>query len=122
MVCVAASAQRPSPSRGGRYVCLLFLYQEAGGVYGINGGTASHEAALIAGKLDDVTNSSVDNSLKDLHAERKQANRTVIGAVCRTPFFFQIGIVALWRQYSGTFFSASLIEELRQSLSIVPKL
>ncbi|VDP15136.1 unnamed protein product [Heligmosomoides polygyrus] len=55
---------------------LLFLmmlpYQEAGGVYGINGATASHEAALIAGKLDDVTNSSIDNSLKDLHAVRKK--------------------------------------------------
>ncbi|VDO99712.1 unnamed protein product [Heligmosomoides polygyrus] len=46
----------------------MLLYQEAGGVYGINGATASHEAALIAGTLDDVTNSSIDNSLKDLHA------------------------------------------------------
>ncbi|VDP22490.1 unnamed protein product [Heligmosomoides polygyrus] len=62
----------------------MLLYQEAGSVNGINGATASHEAALIAGKLDDVTNSSVDNSLKDLHAVRKQANRTVIGTVCRT--------------------------------------
>ncbi|VDO22134.1 unnamed protein product [Heligmosomoides polygyrus] len=49
---------------------------EAGGVYGSTGATASQEAALIAGKLDDVSNSSIDNSLKDLHAVRKQANRT----------------------------------------------
>ncbi|VDP58131.1 unnamed protein product, partial [Heligmosomoides polygyrus] len=72
---------------------LLFLpmlpYQEAGGMYGINGATASHEAALIAGKLDDVTNSSVDNSLKDLHAVRKQANRRIIGAVSRTTIFIR---------------------------------
>ncbi|VDP50779.1 unnamed protein product [Heligmosomoides polygyrus] len=37
--------------------CLLFLamllYQEASGVYGINGATTSHEAALIAGQLDE---------------------------------------------------------------------
>ncbi|VDP46809.1 unnamed protein product [Heligmosomoides polygyrus] len=62
--------------------CLLFLamllYQKAGGMYGINGATASYEAALIAGKLDDVTNSTINNSLKNLHAVREQANRTVI--------------------------------------------
>ncbi|VDO85203.1 unnamed protein product [Heligmosomoides polygyrus] len=45
-------------------------------MYGINGATASHEAALIAGQLDNVPNSSIDNSLEDLHAVRKQANRT----------------------------------------------
>ncbi|VDO92847.1 unnamed protein product [Heligmosomoides polygyrus] len=38
----------------------MLLYQEAGGMYGINGATASTEAALIAGKLGDVTNSSTD--------------------------------------------------------------
>ncbi|VDO59589.1 unnamed protein product, partial [Heligmosomoides polygyrus] len=52
----------------------MLLYQEAG-VYGINGATSSHEAALIAGQLNDVPNSSIDISLKDLHAVRKQANR-----------------------------------------------
>ncbi|VDP38484.1 unnamed protein product [Heligmosomoides polygyrus] len=66
----------------------MLLYQEAGGVYGINGATASYEAALIAGKLDDVPKSFNDNS-------------------ARLPFFFQIGIVALWRQPSDTFFSAT---------------
>ncbi|VDO31071.1 unnamed protein product, partial [Heligmosomoides polygyrus] len=54
----------------------MLLYQEARGMYGINCATASHEAALIAGKLDDVPNSSIDNSLKDLHAVRKHENRT----------------------------------------------
>ncbi|VDP15453.1 unnamed protein product [Heligmosomoides polygyrus] len=54
----------------------MLLYQEAGGVNGINGATASHEAALIAGKLDDGSNSSIDNSLNPLNAVRKQANRT----------------------------------------------
>ncbi|VDO31059.1 unnamed protein product [Heligmosomoides polygyrus] len=39
----------------------MLLYQRAGGMYGINGATASYEAALIAGKLDDITNSSTDN-------------------------------------------------------------
>ncbi|VDP15968.1 unnamed protein product [Heligmosomoides polygyrus] len=67
---------------------VTLLHQEAGGVYGINGATASHEAALIAGKLNDVTNSSVDNSLKDLHAARKQTNWTVVGAICRTALLF----------------------------------
>ncbi|VDO91026.1 unnamed protein product [Heligmosomoides polygyrus] len=45
---------------------MVILYQEAGGMYGINGATATHEAILIAGKLDDVPNSSIDNSLQDL--------------------------------------------------------
>ncbi|VDO61013.1 unnamed protein product [Heligmosomoides polygyrus] len=56
----------------------MLLCQEAGG---INGATASYEGALIAGKLDDATNSSVDNSLKDIHAVRRQANGTCLLAV-----------------------------------------
>ncbi|VDP02075.1 unnamed protein product [Heligmosomoides polygyrus] len=63
---------------------VVLLYQEADEVYSINSATASHKAALIAGKLNDVTNSSVNNTLRDLHAARKQANWTVTGAVCRT--------------------------------------
>ncbi|VDO84365.1 unnamed protein product [Heligmosomoides polygyrus] len=35
---------------------------------------------MIAGKLHDVPNSSIDNSLKDLHAVRKQANRTELSS------------------------------------------
>ncbi|VDO34345.1 unnamed protein product [Heligmosomoides polygyrus] len=98
----------------------MLLYQEAGGVNGINGATASHEAALITGKLDDVTNSSIDNSFKDLHAVRKQANRTVIRAVCRTALL-------LPNRYRRTFAPTlrdfllrhNLIEEPRQPLSRV---
>ncbi|VDP22863.1 unnamed protein product [Heligmosomoides polygyrus] len=56
----------------------MLPHQKAGGMYGFGGATASNEATLIAMKLDDVTNSSVYNSLKNLHAARKQANRTSI--------------------------------------------
>ncbi|VDP60341.1 unnamed protein product [Heligmosomoides polygyrus] len=84
----------------------MLLYQKAGGVSDINGATASHEAALIAGKLGNVTNSPIDNSLKDLHAVGKQANRKVEQSA-GLPFLFQIGIFVLWRQQSGTFFSAT---------------
>ncbi|VDO95710.1 unnamed protein product [Heligmosomoides polygyrus] len=41
----------------------FFPFAEAGGMNGINGATAIYEAALIAGKLDDVPYSSIDNSL-----------------------------------------------------------
>ncbi|VDO76530.1 unnamed protein product [Heligmosomoides polygyrus] len=64
----------------------MLLYQEASGMNGVNGATASHEAALVFRELDDFTNSSIEDSLEDLHAVRKQANRTIIGAVCRTAF------------------------------------
>ncbi|VDO99960.1 unnamed protein product [Heligmosomoides polygyrus] len=50
--------------------------RETGGVYGINGATPSDEAALIIGKLDNVMNSSIDNSLEDLHVVRKPTNWT----------------------------------------------
>ncbi|VDP36465.1 unnamed protein product [Heligmosomoides polygyrus] len=74
----------------------------------LNGATLSYEAALIAEKLDAVTNSPIDNSLKDFRAMRKQAIRMLTGAVCKTAFFFQIGIAVLWRQHSGTFSSATI--------------
>uniref|UniRef100_A0A183FTW5 Reverse transcriptase domain-containing protein n=1 Tax=Heligmosomoides polygyrus TaxID=6339 RepID=A0A183FTW5_HELPZ len=74
---------------------LLFampLYQKTSSMYGIDGATARYEATLIGGKLDDIANTSIYNSLEDFHAVREQANWTVIRAV---PFFFQIGIVVL---------------------------
>ncbi|VDP31889.1 unnamed protein product [Heligmosomoides polygyrus] len=61
-----------------RLLCLaMLLHQKAGGVYSINGPTTRHKAALIIGELDDFTNSSIEDSLEDLHAVRKQANRTM---------------------------------------------
>ncbi|VDP30792.1 unnamed protein product [Heligmosomoides polygyrus] len=53
-------------------------------MYGINGATASFKGAVIVGKLGDVTNSSIGNSFKDLQVVRKQANRTIAGAICGT--------------------------------------
>ncbi|VDP11327.1 unnamed protein product [Heligmosomoides polygyrus] len=41
---------------------------------GINGATARDETTLIPGKLDDVPDTSIDNSLNDYHGVRKKAN------------------------------------------------
>ncbi|VDO76196.1 unnamed protein product [Heligmosomoides polygyrus] len=101
----------------------MLLYQEADGVNCINGATASLESALIVGKLDDVPNSSIDNSLKDLHAVRKQANRTVFGAVCRTALLLpnrnRRALAPTLRHFVPRH---NLVKELRQPLSRVPAL
>ncbi|VDP02612.1 unnamed protein product [Heligmosomoides polygyrus] len=57
---------------------LLFL-KKAGGVYGINSATAAYEAKLVPGKLNDITNSYMDNSRNRIHAVRKEANRMLTG-------------------------------------------
>ncbi|VDO18925.1 unnamed protein product [Heligmosomoides polygyrus] len=42
-------------------------------MYGIDGATARYEATLIGGKLDDIANTSIYNSLEDFHAVREPA-------------------------------------------------
>ncbi|VDO88865.1 unnamed protein product [Heligmosomoides polygyrus] len=77
----------------------------------IDGATASYEATLIAEKLEDVTNSSVVNSLKGLHATPKGSesdpnrNRRALAPTQRH----------LLLRYN-------LIKEVRQPLSRVPVL
>ncbi|VDP31509.1 unnamed protein product [Heligmosomoides polygyrus] len=59
-----------------RFLFLAVLLKTYG-VNGINGATARDETTLIPGKLDDIPNTSIDNSLKDFHGVRKKANWTV---------------------------------------------
>ncbi|VDP12358.1 unnamed protein product [Heligmosomoides polygyrus] len=82
----------------------MLLHQEAGGVYSINGPTTRHKAALVVGELDDFTDSSIEDSLEDLHAVRKKRIGR-LKQLAGLPFVFQIGIVVLLCQHSGTFFS-----------------
>lgn len=73
-------------------------------MYGLDNATSSYEAELVGEMLDDITNASVGNPLKDLHVMWKQANRTVFVQSCRLSVFFQTGIVVLVCQRSKTFF------------------
>lgn len=65
--------------------------QKAGDMDDTNGATLLHEATLVVEKLDDITNSFIDNMLKHLHATRRQANWLVVCAVCRTALFLLNG-------------------------------
>ncbi|VDP23466.1 unnamed protein product [Heligmosomoides polygyrus] len=75
----------------------VFFYQNTNGVYGIDCATFSYEAALVGRELDNITIRSKIFMLCE-------GNRIVQSA--GLSFFFQIGIVVLLCQISGTFFSA----------------
>ncbi|VDO92907.1 unnamed protein product [Heligmosomoides polygyrus] len=49
--------------------------------HGVDGATARYEATLVDGKLNNITITSIYNSLEDFHAVREQANWIVIRAV-----------------------------------------
>ncbi|VDP48551.1 unnamed protein product [Heligmosomoides polygyrus] len=54
--------------KGGKMHPLLFLaapfHKWTNDVYGIDSATPRHEATLVVGNLDDVTNAPINNSLK----------------------------------------------------------
>ncbi|VDO21785.1 unnamed protein product [Heligmosomoides polygyrus] len=45
-------------------------------MYSIDGATARYKSTMIGGKLNDIANTSIYNSLECFHAVRKQANWT----------------------------------------------
>ncbi|VDP12856.1 unnamed protein product [Heligmosomoides polygyrus] len=95
----------------------MSLYQKTNSMYGINDATARFEATLIGGKLNDIANASIYNSLEDFYAVRVQANWTVNRAVRRTAVFFLIEIVVLSFQLPGTFFSAKTWSRIHEGLA-----
>lgn len=78
--------RKPSPSQG-RQDALLFTSRGAilhDTMYDIDSTTPRYEATLVGRKLGDVTNESIDSSVGDVHAMRKQVNYKVACAVCWT--------------------------------------
>ncbi|VDP34701.1 unnamed protein product [Heligmosomoides polygyrus] len=85
----------------------VFLQQNTKGVYGIKGTTARYEATLIRGKLDDIPDTSIDNSLKEFHSVRKKANWTITSTVRRIALLLPNRDVRALLPALGTFFSAT---------------
>ncbi|VDP05226.1 unnamed protein product [Heligmosomoides polygyrus] len=97
--------------------------QKTNSVNGVNSATARDETTLIRGKLDDIPDTSIDNSLKDFYGVRKKANCTVTSAVRRTALLFpNRNGRALLPALGHFLLSNSLIEKLCQPVSGVPAL
>ncbi|VDO79925.1 unnamed protein product [Heligmosomoides polygyrus] len=101
----------------------VLLYQKTYGVNGINGATARDEATLIRGKLDDIPDTSIDNSLKDFRGVRKKTNWTVTSAVSKTALLLpKRDGRALLPALGHFLLSNNLIEKLCQPVSRAPAL
>lgn len=51
---------------------VILFNEEEGSVHSINGFTTRRKAALIVGEQDDLANSSIEDSLKELYVRRNK--------------------------------------------------
>ncbi|EYC26064.1 hypothetical protein Y032_0011g1539 [Ancylostoma ceylanicum] len=75
----------------------MLLDQETCGMYGVSGAAPGYKTILVSGESHNITNSAVDDVLKNLHGVGEEANRSMIGTVrlAQSALRFHIGIVVL---------------------------